>query len=59
MKAVKKLIWLLLCAGSGTAMAAGLFQFIAPRGDKGLALMLVMIALISGFYLRPQKSRSA
>jgi hypothetical protein len=59
MKYLKKLIWIVLCIGSGLSMAAGLFQFLIPKGDNGLGLMLVMVAVISGFYLRPEKPRRA
>ncbi|EPL15640.1 hypothetical protein [Pseudomonas sp. CF161] len=57
MKLFKKGVWFVLCIASGLTMGAGLYQFMLPKGDPGLALMLVLIALISGFYLRPQKPR--
>ncbi|MBS7560225.1 MULTISPECIES: hypothetical protein [Pseudomonas] len=58
MKRVKKAVWFVLCMGSMLSMGAGLYQFMLPKGDPSLALMLVLIALISGFYLRPQKPRA-
>lgn len=58
MKLLKKILWFVLCVASGLTMGAGIYQFMLPKGDSGLALMLVMIALISGFYLRPQKPRA-
>ncbi|WP_157838107.1 hypothetical protein [Pseudomonas sp. PH1b] len=57
-KLLKKAIWFVLCIASGLTMGAGLYQFMLPKGDPGLALMLVMIAFLSGYYLRPQKPRA-
>lgn len=56
-KLLKKAVWLVLCLASGMTMVGGIVQFLLPKGDPSLALMLILIALITGYYLRPQKPR--
>lgn len=58
MKYLKKALRILMCLASGVCMGFGLLEFMKPEGDGGLALMLVMIAIFSGYFLRPERPKT-